>query len=436
MVRFPRRAALLAAILVFGAGLLGGCTDAPTTAVVAEAPAVAAQEAPPAAQPVAQPSTEVDAARAYAHVQKLSVDIGPRVAGTAEERAAADYLAATLRSYGYEVDLQPFPVEAFVSRGASLKTTVPSSRTIAAQPFDRSHGGAVQGEVVFAGLGRPADFPPETPGRIALIQRGEIEFATKARNAAAAGAAAVVIYNSNDDGFGGALRNPPTIPVLAISGADGRALRNDLRAGPVRADLRFDGGVLRSESVNVIARSPGQPCRVVVGGHYDSVAGSPGASDNATGTAAMVELARVSAAQGNPTSACFVAFASEETGLDGSKVFVRNLSAGDRQALRFMINFDMVAVGSEWIAIGSPRLQQQAGVIAEGMGIRVPASTLLGASSDHASFIEAGIPALMLHRVNDPLLHTPEDVIARVSLEALAEAVRLGLAFLEGISPS
>jgi Zn-dependent M28 family amino/carboxypeptidase len=101
-----------------------------------------------------------------------------------------------------------------------------------------------------------------------------------------------------------------------------------------------------------------------------------------------------------------------------------------------MLNFDMVGVGTEWLLIGTGALQEQGKVIASEMGIPTRSTALLGASSDHASFIEAGIPALMLHRSNDPLLHTPEDVLARISADQLEEAVRLGLAFLAGVSPA
>jgi aminopeptidase YwaD len=59
---------------------------------------------------------------------------------------------------------------------------------------------------------------------------------------------------------------------------------------------------------------------------------------------------------------------------------------------------------------------------------------LRGASSDHASFQQAGIPAFMLHRQSDPLLHTPQDVIDRVKPELLQQAAQLGVGMLESLN--
>ena len=441
--------ALLAAVLCVGLlfGLACSESSAPTAQTEAPPAAGVSTVAPPtgsASAPAravetratATRSTEPSADLAFAHVEKLAGEIGVRVAGTREEHTAAEYLAATLRDYGYDVELQPFGVEAFISRSVSFAVESTERRTITAQPITLSPPGSASGELVYAGLGRADEFPANTRGRIALVQRGEIYFREKALNAEAAGATAIVVFNNDDELFTGTLREAgPTIPVLAISGVDGQRLSDQLRAGPVRASLNFDGGVTRSESFNVIARSPGSRCRVVLGGHYDSVPGAPGASDNATGTAAVLEMARITALNGNPHEACFVGFAAEEIGLNGSDHFVRQLSPADRQALRFMLNFDMVAVGTEWLLIGSSRLQEQAGTILANMGVSARATELLGASSDHASFINAGIPALFLHRYDDPLLHTPEDVVGRVPREQLAEAVRIGLAFLAGLKP-
>src|SRR5262249_2725825 len=156
----------------------------------------------------------------------------------------------------------------------------------------------------------------------------------------------------------------------------------------LRGTVTFDGGQVSSESFNVIGRWPGAPCRIIVGGHYDSVPGAPGANDNGTGTAAMLEGARGSALPGDPQQACFAAFGWEEIGLVGSRRFVERMTPEQRNALSFMLNLDMEAVGTDWLVIGSSNLQQQAIAAAKTMGIDVRATRLVGASSDHASFID------------------------------------------------
>src|SRR5581483_8682901 len=192
--------------------------------------------------------------------------------------------------------------------------------------------------------GLPEDYPSGgIGGKIALIQRGQLEFGEKLRNAAAAKASAIVVYDPPNDIFPGRLSGQiPQIPALVISGQDGVRLRNQLASGAVRVSLSFDGGMEEVTATNVIGRPQGgKGCSAVVGGHYDSVENTPGASDNVSGTAAVLEMARVQALRGNPEQACFIAFSGEELGLLGSIHYVGALSADERQAIKFMINMDM-----------------------------------------------------------------------------------------------
>ena len=436
-------AAVFALLIALGVAC---SSDARSESVAVESPPTSSAatpnrggaERPAVVSSPTQAPAEPDADLAYEHIRKLASEIGDRISGSAEERQAAEYIAEVLRGYGYDVEMQRFAVSTFVSRKVALDVESPQKQALNAQPLTNSRPGEVTGEIVYAGIGRETDFTPAVRGKVALVQRdGQITHQQKAAAAAAAGATALVIYNNAEDIFLGELsQNAPGIPVLSISGAEGRSLRDRIQAGPVRVSLLFDGGREEGESVNVIARPPGARCRALLGGHYDSVPDAPGASDNASGTAAVIEMARVQALRGNAEQACFAAFGSEETGLDGSRAFVRAISAEDKSALRFMLNFDMVAVGTEWLLIGTPSLQQQGKAILDGMGLDGRATSLLGASSDHASFMNAGIPALFLHRSDDPLLHTPEDVLSRIDKDQLGESMRIGLAFLTGIDPT
>jgi Zn-dependent M28 family amino/carboxypeptidase len=186
-----------------------------------------------------------------------------------------------------------------------------------------------------------------------------------------------------------------------------------------------------------VAKPPGRDCETVSGGHYDSVPQAPGASDNATGTATVIEIAAVVASRGEMGGNCFVLFGGEELGLLGSRAFVEALTPAQRRSLKAMFNYDMVGVGDEgWLLLGSTDLQTRGLGEARALGIsgarggQLPRNT----SSDHASFLAAGIPALMLYRLDDPLLHTPQDVSGRVSAELLEEATRLGVAVLESLA--
>lgn len=97
--------------------------------------------------------------------------------------------------------------------------------------LEGSPRGEISGTFFFAGLGKPQDYTSEARGRIALIERGELEFAAKAKNAADAGAIAAVIFNREPGIFAGTLvgekvTNPFTdLLTLGISREDGLALK-------------------------------------------------------------------------------------------------------------------------------------------------------------------------------------------------------------------
>ncbi len=90
---------------------------------------------------------------------------------------------------------------------------------------------------------------------------------------------------------------------------------------------------------------------ILVGAHYDSVIGSPGANDNATGVAALLELSRRAAARDLGKTVRFVAFVNEEpphfqTALMGSRVYAKRARArGDR--IRAMLSLETLGYYSE-----------------------------------------------------------------------------------------
>jgi aminopeptidase YwaD len=422
----------LLAFILFAAAC-GGATTSPeaTATYTAVAPEPTVTPSPvPQANPI-----EPDGERIMAHVRHLADVIGPRPAGTSEERAAADYLAEHLRSYGYEVELQSFPVVTESSRSTRLSVISPNPRSLPSVALARSGSGNPGGLLVPSGIGRPAEFPANVRGNIALVERGELVFQDKVRNAEQAGAVAVIIFNNEPGGFFGTLSSDAAIPAISISQEDGRALLTEASGRAVQVEVAVEpAGSLTSH--NVVARPPGGGgCETISGGHYDSVPGAPGASDNASGTAAVLEIAMVIARNGGMGNHCFVLFGAEELGLFGSRAFVAALSSAERQRIKAMFNYDMVGVGESWLLIGDPALQDRAATLAARLGIETTRGQLgNNSSSDHASFISAGIPAFMLHRITDRLLHTPQDVSSRVRPELLEEAARLGVALLESIA--
>jgi Zn-dependent M28 family amino/carboxypeptidase len=131
---------------------------------------------------------------------------------------------------------------------------------------------------------------------------------------------------------------------------------------------------------------------------------------------------------------CFVLFGAEEFGLFGSKEFVQQLDESGRNTLRAMLNLDVVGLEADLVLIGSDDMTDTARIAGEAIGIEAGRGEVPnGAGSDHASFIEAGIPAVFFYR-NDTLIHTPQDAIDRIEPESLEETVRIAYATLIAIT--
>jgi len=418
-------AACLLALLVAACG--GDSTPDPTPA-----PPTAAPTATPQPSPTPDPlaDLEPDGDRILEHVRVLSEEIGPRVAGSAQERRAVDYLRRVLESYGYEVEAQEFQFDGTRYRSALVDV---GGTGYPAITFRDAPTGTVSGQLVDAGIGRPEEFPPGgLNGAIALIERGDLTFAQKAQHAAAAGAGAAIVFNNEPGALVGDAPGA-TIPIVGVSQADGRAILDQLASGPLQARVE----VVPSQGLayNVVARPAGAPvCETVTGGHADSVAVSPGADDNASGTAGVLEMARLAAAHRLPGAHCFVLFGAEEFGLWGSAHYVSTLSGSALNSLRAMLNIDVIGTPAALTLIGTPDLVEQARIEAEELGIDAePGFVPSGLGSDHASFEQAGVPVLFFYR-HDELIHSRFDDVTRIDPQALEDTIRIAFATLQGLA--
>jgi aminopeptidase YwaD len=397
-----------------------------------------------AAPAVRAEATSFSGAAAKQQVEALAGQIGSRAAGSANYDAAVQYAADQLRQWGYQPTLQTFPVETYADRGSQLEVTAGSllGMRVAADTLVYSVAGQVEAPLVAAGLGQTEEIAgTDVRGKIALIKRGTLRFSDKVANAAAAGALGVVIYNDAAGRVQGNLGHPEAVPAVTIASDDGQRLVDALSAGPVVVRLQVDASVEQHGSTNVVAEKPGtrgDASSVVIGAHLDSVPAGPGANDDGSGSAVLLELARTVAqvdVQPRPYTLKFVLFGAEELGLYGSRYYVSSLADADRQAILAMINLDMVGVGQAWRFGGSDDLVQAALGATNDLGERaLPLRGPLGSASDHASFIAAGVPALFLYRTEDPNYHTINDRAEFVDADALGQAGTIVLRVLDGLA--
>jgi len=365
-----------------------------------------------------QSSTKDVASDASADVQAL-VQLGPRVAGTPTVDRASRYLIQQYRRAGYVTKIYTFTYPKFEDLGSSLTV---NGRMMRGQALNGSMAGnATAPLVAVPNTGRSADFTAvNVKGAIAIVRRGEIRFLDKARNAAAAGAAGLVIVNNQPGNLYGTLGGEVNIPVLSLSSEQGNSLQQ-VQSASLAVNTRQHQVTGR----NVVAHLPGvvQP-RVILGGHYDSVAGSPGANDNASGTAVVLAIARQTASTPLGRQAWFIAFDGEEDGLHGSRAFVRQAEPQFLQGLKGMLNFDMVGVNNQLRVGGTKTLTTLVQAAAPGVSIFGSYS-----GSDHAPFASAGVPVLFFYRGQEPNYHKPSD--RTVNSRLLDETAQVGLTVLQ-----
>lgn len=199
---------------------------------------------------------------------------------------------------------------------------------------------------------------------------------------------------------------------------------------------------------NVIATRPGSETPgewVLIGGHYDSrntsnteqgVAATPGAEDNASGCAGVLELATIFATQPTRRTLVFACYAGEEQGLVGATRHMQLLAqSGDLSRIRLALIMDMIGFSTDTLdldvllesantATQQPVLQGFAALAADhAPQLRVVTSTN-PCCSDHMPWINQGVPALLTIE-NDwfqyPHYHRSTDVPANMTnAEAMA----------------
>ncbi len=241
--------------------------------------------------------------------------------------------------------------------------------------------------------------------------------------------------------------------ILSVAGTSTEGMENKLNSTREPSSFGIDVTVTAGAAVqptttttyNVIGflkgSDPETPDKhIVIGAHYDhlgmggmrsssrkpdTTAAHNGADDNASGVAALIEIAEALALGDQPpaNSYLFIAFGAEEMGLLGSKYYVNNpLLPLDE--IRVMINLDMVGrLRNQQLQVGGVGTARESEEIATRL---VPhdslalSTTMEGfGASDHSSFYGKDVPVLFLTTGAHTDYHTPEDDIDQINLEGM-----------------
>ncbi|MEU8221246.1 M20/M25/M40 family metallo-hydrolase [Kribbella sp. NPDC048915] len=206
------------------------------------------------------------------------------------------------------------------------------------------------------------------------------------------------------------------------------------------------------QSANLIADRTGAGTNrglVIVTAHLDSVnlsggtgAAAPGADDNGSGSAGVLELGRLLASKTWQHDIRLILFGGEEQGLFGSKQYVATLPPAERTRVRAVLNMDMIGTRNtatptvllEGAQVSTGQIAALSTAAATYTGLQVETS-LNPFASDHVPFITAGMPAVLTIEGGDSAngnIHSANDLLTFVDWSFATEILRMNIAALAG----
>ena len=386
-----------------------------------------------------------DSLESYRNFLALCDGSGGRFTGTESAKRAREFIAAKLDEYGLsDVHLEPVDHLSWWRGTTSLEVTEPRLKGIGSLAFayapPTGHEG-LEAELTFVPEPTEEAFRTkagEIHGRAVLtyVGKGVGPACQSTQWAADAGAEALILMAN------GFCSMPPAgscrwnqaspIPVVSVSREDGEHLRRLMGMGKVAVRCAVESRLDQDRSFNVVGDIPGRDHpdeQVVIGAHYDGFDIAQSAIDNASGTATVMEVARVlSRSKGEcPRTLRFVLFAAEELGMIGSKGYAAKHSSEMGDVAAMMTTDWPGSPASYGVQLPFTDLQHHLEGPAEAMGTRV--STGLGMYSDHFPFMVKGVPAMSVGgsitgRDLD-IYHTVFDTADKVPPRVLKESAML-----------
>ncbi len=197
------------------------------------------------------------------------------------------------------------------------------------------------------------------------------------------------------------------------------------------------------ETKNIIGEIEGEnnDSLIVITAHFDHLGkvGNvyfPGASDNASGTAFLLELAKYFSQNKPKYSLVFIAFAAEEAGLVGSTYFVENPLI-DLKKIKFLLNFDIMGAGEEGIqivnsAVFTKEYDLLNQINSKNNYVKQIKKRGEACNSDHCPFYEKGVPSFFTYTLGGPgHYHDIFDTAETLNLSDFEDLQKLFIEFIE-----
>ena len=276
--------------------------------------------------PMKNAAIHINRKRLWEHARVLCEEISPRLSTTPADERTVEYISEHFRRCDTKVEVQDFPCPGWEHQATELTliaTDCPESLPAFAQTFTNACD--IEAALVGINTRYQLELAPDLEGKILLLY-GEAAVDLNAdRNPTLLSAegrqpSAVIVMSSSETVSTKLIRDPfLRVPAVAVPHLVGQRLReNEGRLVRLRIIAR------RYDSIghNVIGRLLGESKEhIVVVAHYDTAANSPGATDNASGTAIVLELCELFASMGKRKLGLdFIAYGAEEYGRHGGNL--------------------------------------------------------------------------------------------------------------------
>ncbi|MEG3146228.1 M20/M25/M40 family metallo-hydrolase [Sphingomonas sp. RT2P30] len=402
---------------------------------------------------------------AYAIVESVTTEVGPRPDGSAAEERARTWAVAKMKALGFQnVRIEPFTLPIWQRGIETAEVVAPFPQPLRLTALGNS--GATPPEGVTLPVAYFASFNDlllapagSLAGKIAFVSnamqptqdgssygsQGMARFVGP-NIAASKGAAAIVIRSIGTDhgrgphaGNTNFARGVTPIPAAALSVADAENLERIVKLGkPVTLHLTLTPKQLgEGPSGNVVGELPGtDPAAgvVLVGGHLDSWDLGTGAIDDGAGIAITAAAARLVHADGKHRRTIRVVwFGDEETGGFGGIAYAK-AHAGERHALAAESDF-----GADRVWRFNVNLPDSAKAVGDRLAVAlaplgiVRGTAVAGDGTDVEPTLKTGVAAIDLNQSGLRYFdwhHTPEDTLDRIDPAQLAQNVAAWTAML------
>ena len=365
------------------------------------------------------------------HLDVLCSQIGERHLGSEGEKRAAEYIKKEFKSFGYDVLEEKFDAPGWRYGKYSLRV-VETGQFLPCFPCYYSNSCDVEGELVTI----------ESKNLQNLNLKGKICFApgktevgvVEGRNKLAEkldrmGALALIIVSNYQDAVNTKIVRTPELERLAVIVVSGDTALEIGRNIKHHFRIKVEAKNFSTQGSNVVARVKGRiNKKIVIGAHYDTAPGISGAGDNASGTVALLELARLLKNKTRDYSIDFVAFDGEEYGGKGcglgSYEYVK-CHKSELKNILWMCNIDDLGnlLGKEVVYVGrSQRLKKMIKKVVSSYDI---ITEDFSGTSDDKIFDEYGIPTMYFGN-NSPYkqIHSPNDSLERIDLNKLSNTCK------------